>query len=298
MRWLKWIDTMVAVFVVALVVLARSPSGWAVNTTFGNFTPAANATCGNVGCGSGFTGSYHDFVSGPGAGYFAIDLNGTNTTAYGACTMCHTPHHAYQQTLLWNHHLSNNTNFGWAANATTMAGTPYATINATWAGPTAKCMSCHDGSVAVSTINWFNSQNPIAQTPDCSYNSSDNRWDLACPSYIDFPGGVLTDTHPVAMPYPCNGVGSTYNGVTTGSNGAGIVAAEWVPSPAAPIRIYKQIDANTVSWQSGTCASGAAGIECGSCHDIHNSQNLDVWLVRGYISGSSANYICKECHAK
>lgn len=43
MKWIKWIDTMVAVAIVALVVIARGPSAvWAI----GN--------CGNVPCGSGF----------------------------------------------------------------------------------------------------------------------------------------------------------------------------------------------------------------------------------------------------
>jgi len=82
MRWIRWIDTLVAVFVVALVVIARMPaSSLAVTLP----TVNASATCGKVACGSGFNQSNHDFVNGPLANT-TVNLNGTNTTV-GQCTL-------------------------------------------------------------------------------------------------------------------------------------------------------------------------------------------------------------------
>ena len=296
MKWIKWIDTMVAVAIVALVVIARGPSAvWAI----GN--------CGNVPCGSGFNGSYHDFVNGPGASFAGkVNLNGTQTPV-GQCTLCHTPHNALMTSLLWNHHLSNNTEFTWDVNST-MAGTPYATIANNWSGPTTKCLSCHDGSVAASTINWFEDQTPIAGAPGCTTDTGTGvttcshgpvaglNGQMGVYSYTS--GGAAHTgggTHPVAMPYPCNGNPNTYDAVTTGNQ---IVAAEWVSQPALPIRLYQQTGSTVTRTAPGACTGTNNGIECSSCHDLHNKENVDVDLLRGFIAGGGPQYICNECHNK
>src|SRR5208282_4218259 len=159
---------MVAVAIVALVIAARGPwlgaNSWALN--------ASGANCGgNTACGAGFNGSYHDFVGGPGASSHGnVTINGSNV-AVGQCTLCHTPHSALLTQLLWNHHLSNNMAFTWDVN-NTFAGTPYATIANNWNGPTTKCLSCHDGSVSPSTINWFEGATPTPGSPSCTSNGS------------------------------------------------------------------------------------------------------------------------------
>jgi len=286
MKWIRWVDTIVAVFVVALVAIARAPSVGA------NIT-ASGANCGSVACGSGFNGSYHDFVNGPGAAHEGtVNLNGTQTKV-GQCTMCHSPHSAILTSLLWNHHLSNNSNFTWDINAT-MAGTPFANISNTWNGSTTKCLSCHDGSVAVSTINWFEGQTPIPGTPSCTGTT------LASCSHAPVAGfmGNMADTHPVAMPYPCGQTANTYDGVTNGN----IVPGDWVSAPAAPIEIYNNPSGGNVNRQpQGGCTGTTNGIECGSCHDAHNGKGsvYDIDLLRGLVNGSAANgYVCGECHAK
>ena len=308
MRWIRWIDTLVAVFVVALVVTARMP----VNTwAYGSPVINASAKCGKVGCGAGFNGSYHDFVNGPGASShgYVLYSNGANITV-GQCTLCHTPHSALLTSLLWNHHLSNNTQFTWDI-SNTMAGTPFATIQNNWNGSTTKCLSCHDGSVSPSTINWFEGTTPVAGTPSCA---GTNGTSGPCSRTPDFglggamgtipPNGANPQTqgatHPVAMPYPCKGVASTYDGVTTGSS---IVFKEWVSSPALPIRIYTDIGGTTTGTitrgEPGNCTAGYSGIECSSCHDVHNRENVDIDLLRGYVTGTKATgYICEKCHNK
>ena len=94
--------------------------------------------------GGGIAGSAHDFTN-------RADI------AVGACTFCHTPHKAQSTTLLWNHTFSDNT-FSWSDTTRTQSGTVLPTFTKTWNGPTPKCLSCHDGSVAVGDLAWFDGQ--------------------------------------------------------------------------------------------------------------------------------------------
>lgn len=276
MRWIKWLDTMVAVIIVALVVVARGPALMAQ-------TVNANSTCGSVACGSGMTNSPHDFSS-----RFANFTNSTTNVItqvqYGMCTRCHTPHHAITTALLWNHNLSTSS-FSWDIPSTT-AGTNYPTGTwDTYKGPSAKCESCHDGTVSTSNINWFNGGTPDHRATGFGATSGIT---------IGYAGN-MAGIHPVAMPYPCNGAANTYNGSTTGG---AIVSADWHASPLAPIIIYQQDGSGNVTRANATCTGTNNGIECTSCHDVHNKQNIDMYLLRGYFSGNSANYICEECHNK
>lgn len=296
MKCFRWIDTMVAVVIVALAIVARGPWGvvW------------ANGTCGSAACGSGFNASYHDFVGGPGAKSYG-NVTATNGTLLpvGQCTLCHTPHYALLTQLLWNHHLSNNTQFTWDV-TNTFAGTPYATIANSWNGPTTKCLSCHDGSVSPSTINWFEDQTPQPGNPSCAVQANGTttcghgpiagyNGQMGPYSFLNTNGttGSGGGTHPVAMPYPCNGNPNTYDSVTTG---AGIVSTQWVAQPILPVRLYQQNGISVSRVPPGGCTGTNNGIECTSCHDVHNEENLDIDLLRGYVSGNGANYICNECH--
>jgi hypothetical protein len=48
-------------------------------------------------------------------------------------------------------------------------------------------------------------------------------------------------------------------------------------------------------------AAGRSGMECTSCHDVHNgAKAVDVMLLRGKLVGSdqASGYICTQCHKK
>ncbi len=223
--------------------------------------------------GSGIAGTDHDFSGG--------------ATPVGLCTFCHTPHRALSTMLLWNHTLSTNT-FKWDETKTT-AGTNYPSFKGdTYKGPTAKCLSCHDGSVAVGDIAWWKGGKP-AILDNTKHGAGDaNNVGL---------GGAMAGNHPVAMPYPYLGAGNTYNSSTTGS---AIASAEWVGDPATNgIRLFN--DDGTGAITAGAVA-GKTGIECSSCHDPHNSASVkDVYFLRGTLAGSTGGaggYICLLCHKK
>lgn len=219
--------------------------------------------------GGGIAGTPHDFSSKGGG--------------VGLCTFCHTPHKAISTPLLWNHTLSTNS-FSWDV-PTTTAGTPYATFKGdTYKGPTAKCLSCHDGSVAVGDVAWWNEGKPASLD-----NTTHGAGDAANVGL----GGNLAGNHPVAMPYPYNNAANTYNGVTTGAAAA---LSEWQPNPAVNnIRLFTDDGSGNI--KAGVLTA-KTGIECSTCHDPHNKASVDDLFLRGNMKGSDSNYICLKCHVK
>ena len=220
--------------------------------------------------GSGIAGTKHDFSSSDGG--------------VGLCTFCHTPHRAISTLLLWNHTLSANT-FAWDV-PTTTAGTSFPTFRGdTYKGPTARCLSCHDGSVAIGDIAWWRGESP-ASPLDNTKHGEGSRVNIGL-------GGNLAGNHPVAMPFPYQQTASTYNGVTTGS---GFVASEWQSDPRTlNIRLFNDDGIGNIS--AGAVVA-KTGIECSSCHDPHNKASVDELFLRGFLRGSDTNYICLRCHVK
>jgi len=233
------------------------------------------AAPGDGGPGDGLATTAHDFSGRP------TDSNGESWTT-GLCTYCHTPHKALSTLLLWNHTLSTNT-FKWDVPATT-AGTKFPTFKGdTYKGPTAKCLSCHDGSVAVGDIAWFNEGKPGVL--DNTKHGAGDAMNVGL-------GGDMAGNHPVAMPYPYLGAKNTYNGSTTGS---GAELTEWQTTPLTPIRIFNDDGSGNIT--AGAVAA-KTGLECSSCHDPHNKAAVDDLFLRGKLKGSDTAYICLKCHIK
>jgi predicted CXXCH cytochrome family protein len=222
--------------------------------------------------GAGIANTAHDFSGSVGGGEEA-----------GLCTFCHTPHRAAQTLLLWNHRLSTNT-FRWDV-PTTTAGTTFPTFQGdTYRGPTTKCLSCHDGSVAIGDVAWFRGQ--ANRSLDSTTHGEGDRVNVGF-------GGNMAGNHPVAMPYPYQNARNTYNGVQTG---AGAVLNEWQVDPTTlNIRLFNDDGAGNIS--AGPIAA-RTGIECSSCHDPHNKASVEEFFLRGLISGNSTAYICLKCHIK
>ena len=227
--------------------------------------------------GAGLEGTSHDFSG-------KVASTGFTT---GSCTFCHTPHKALATLLLWNHTLSTST-FTWDETKTT-AGTPFATIKGdTYKGPTAKCLSCHDGTVAIGDIAWFGEAKPTVV--DATMHTS-GEFNIAAGA----AAGNMKGNHPVAMPYPFNNAKNTYNLSTTG---AGATLTEWVADPTTSNNIRLFNDTGGVI-TAGT-AAGTTGMECSSCHDPHNKAAKDDLFLRGKMSGKSQadGYLCLQCHIK
>lgn len=237
--------------------------------------------------GDGLLGTAHDFASTSGNGIVSTTADGKGTV--GLCTYCHTPHQAKTTQLLWNHKLSTNT-FNWDV-ATTTAGTTLPTnVLSAYKGPTAKCLSCHDGSVAIGDIAWYKESSANISTA--------NMKDTATSNFVVGASGAMKGNHPVAMPYPYNNAANSYNGSTTGG---GAVLTEWQADPtvltSAKIRLFNDDGTGVIS---AGVVTAKTGIECSTCHDPHNKAATDDWFLRGKAQGSAQTdgYLCLQCHIK
>jgi hypothetical protein len=238
---------------------------------FATMLALAPAVAWGAGGGTGLSGTAHDFSAG--------------TTPVGLCTFCHTPHRAITTQLLWNHTLSTS-NFSWDV-AKTTAGTTFPSFAGdSYTGPSAKCLSCHDGTVAVGDIAWWNEGKPGSPLDNTKHTWPD-------PFNVGATGGVpgsMKGNHPVAMPYPYQNAKNTYNGVTTGD---AATLSEWQATPLAPIRMF-----NDNGGISAGVVAGKTGIECSSCHDPHNKASVDDLFLRGTLAGNTTDYLCLKCHIK
>lgn len=240
------------------------------------------------GPGTGFTGSPHDF-SGKAAG---TNQRSGGAVTTGACTFCHTPHKAQATRLLWNHTLSQNT-FNWSDATATVGGTPLGPISTSWTGPTRFCLSCHDGSVAIGDIAWFNRQAWTGTSAIDNTKHDTGQYNIASPS------GDLKGNHPVAHPYPYQQTANQYNGNTTG---AGTYTPDFNADPTSlGIRLFNDSAGIVIAGP----VAGRTGIECTSCHGVHNEVGLvfDEPLLRGTKGGTGsggggASYICTKCHTR
>jgi len=250
--------------------------------------------------GSGMAGSPHDFS---GDTVTVTSHSGSSYTGtVGMCTYCHTPHHALSTLLLWNQQLSTTT-YSWDVPATT-SGTQFPTFTGnTYLGPTAKCLSCHDGTVAVGDLNLFEDKGiGVGGTVPSATGGLSGSFQIAGDTQfnsIQAPNGSrgnFAGNHPVAMPYPYNQVANTYNLVTTGAynGGAGFNPSEWVAQPTLPLFNDSRGQVITAG-----AVPGSTGIECSTCHDVHNGPLVqDNYLVLGLLTGNTSSYICLKCHIK
>lgn len=245
---------------------------------------------------AGLIGTRHDFATRAMFLDTQFDKNGVaiaagTQNAVGLCSYCHTPHSALSTNLLWNHKPSTNASFGWNE-AKTSGGTPYPTIEPTYKGPSVKCLSCHDGSVAIGDVNMYTEK-------AISRNSYKVGTAVGSDIHIVGAAGAMGGNHPVAMPYP---FGQNVNKYNSKDTGAEVVRTEFVGNPVNQngtfIKLYNDADG------LGSIGSGAvadkSGMECSTCHDPHNKQTADDVFLRGKIKGSAVadGYICIQCHIK
>jgi predicted CXXCH cytochrome family protein len=213
------------------------------------------------------------------------DLSSTSTAAIKStdtdqiCVFCHTPHKAMSTSVLWNHSASANTSFSWGGVTQTSGGTLLPTgISAR----SLRCLACHDGSVALGDVTNFGG---AATVLGVSGTGVDGTGKLTDAYYVVGASGNLGGNHPVGIPYP--GQSGQYNGIsTTVTSGAGtgyVAASAITGSATTTVKLFSDIANPTV-----------VGVECGSCHDVHNSQNLDKFLWKS----NAGSGLCLSCHQK
>ena len=213
----------------------------------------ASAQIGTVG----MAGTPHDLSAG----------NVTNTETDRVCVFCHLPHNADATVnRIWNRNITN-TSYGagsWGSATPTIAGTTLPEGANTVGAGSIRCFSCHDGSATLGVM--LNSPTGADLTTMSA---------TAVGATYTIDPDAMAGNHPVSVPYP----GSVYNGLTSQGDTNKYYDPATEVIPAATVQIY-----------GGT---NTYGIECGSCHEPHDT----TWsyFLREDIGGST---LCVNCHAK
>jgi predicted CXXCH cytochrome family protein len=225
------------------------------------------------------------------------------------CAYCHTPHHAIQDVSiasynpLWSHQVTTGDFKGYQSPTLTAATKAAATDPLV--GPSRLCMSCHDGIVAIDQHYGGALKNVIKNTGDV-FGGID---------VGDAGGSTLTNDHPIGMDFDAvasnDANGGVYKGIypatraftvaiaAAGDNGTGFAVVPdaantsmWVAgqSKAAVNRTIGDL-----LWNDGAASGSKNYMTCASCHDVHNKENPEKYLL---INMESKSQICLTCHNK
>lgn len=219
-------------------------------------------------------------------------VKSTSNTQTQICIFCHTPHRSIQQDLIWNHKASLNATPGFSAN-TTVAGTPLPTTTVT--SISKACLDCHDGSVAIGDVNNVGAgvAGVIAVNAQAGNVDAAGKMITGGAYTVGF-GGNLDNNHPISIPY----AGATYNSITSGAVASATLGEYFTVATTgctSPTGVCTSATTNGPKIALfGTTATNV-GVECGSCHDVHNTVSGNGYFLRAPAAGSA---ICLACHNK
>jgi predicted CXXCH cytochrome family protein len=199
---------------------------------------------------AGITGTKHDLsISGGGT------IKSSDQTEI--CVFCHTPHAALKNDNipLWNHALSAQT-YGVYTSPTIDATdlTEVGGINESTAAVSNLCLSCHDGSLAVNSLN-----NPSNARPDSTF-AGDGKIPVGATN-LGFGADALKNDHPVNFTYDA----TLYAADPTLQN----------PASLAGVKLFSN------------------KVQCASCHDPHTSADpTGSAFLRVSMSASTLCFAC------
>jgi hypothetical protein len=213
----------------------------------------------------------------------------TDTSA-DMCKFCHLVHDAnVSNGTLWAR--PNPTGTAFTTPNATSDGTLLDATNALLGAGSSKCLSCHDGTVAMNTV--INSGGVYASV--AAGNTAGGGTSIVAGANVFLRGptwmATLNGQHPVGIPFPGQtgslAVANEYGTASTTGCASGVpicVAGATTPTAGAQIKLFGAI--------------GSAQIECSSCHEAHQENiggNFPFFLR---VSGTIANGRCGSCHKK
>lgn len=215
--------------------------------------------------GASIVGSKHDLTATGGG-----TIKGANSQI---CVYCHAPHNALLSLPLWNR--SNPLGGGFTLySGVNMQSRQFAT-GFTADSTSLFCMSCHDGTTAMSAVHNVGSlvRGGTSGAPSLALsNSSIGAGNAGF-------GTDLTKTHPINFPVPT--VNNAQNDLWVG---AGTAMGGGATTTASTFPLFKAV---------GRDGGAARSLECGSCHAVHDSLNSP--FLRFTMDGSK---LCLGCHNK
>ena len=188
---------------------------------------------------AGIVGSKHDMNA-----VFGPDTIQNNEV----CLPCHTAHNPAEPTLtrLWNKQMSTQTY--------TMYGTGTKYLSELDEG-SRKCLSCHDGTVAVDSYGTPSGVRTGTKTLGVDNAiDGDGNATLSTAGYVIGKDGSLKHDHPVGVEYPTTSIGTRWVDPATWSG-------------------LQDADGNTIHQVGGgmklTEIGGKKYVSCGTCHTAH-----------------------------
>ncbi len=242
-------------------------------------------------------GSQHDMTTGGNAqGSGASDQ---------VCVYCHTPHGSDSSASapLWNKVFTA----GPFARYSTLNTTTFDSNEAPVGSVSLACLSCHDGTQAMDVV--------INSPGSGGYNPAGGAiGGLLAMTTAPVPmlGTDLTDDHPISMQYAAGGpVDSDTDGLFAGTLGDPDFNAPtkatvngqpiwWVDSAVGVTGTREKSDMLLYTRNDGIGSGGTVEpfVECGSCHDPHNSSTQSATQVAFLRITNTASQVCTACHDK
>lgn len=203
---------------------------------------------------AGIVGSKHDMTNN-------ARLTG-ETLGYGeVCIYCHTPHRAATSGMntipLWNRSLTSGQTYT-VYTSSTFNNTMLSTLNTA----SGACMTCHDGTMAISVL--YNTPNNDGNMGSGTGNLTAGRLLTGGPAAF---GTDLSDDHPVSI--------SITSSISDGDSQ--LYAAATIVTNNV-VRLF---------------GAGPAFVECASCHNVHSFTYTPFLRT-----SNAASALCLACHNK
>lgn len=247
-------------------------------------------------------GSQHDLTVGGNA-------QGSTANTDEVCVFCHTPHGSDTSAPvpLWNKVLGAPGSY---TQYSTLATPSFDSQEAPVGSVSLACLSCHDGTQAMDVV--------INGPGSGNYNPAGSEIDpigIGVMTGLPIPvlGTDLTNDHPISMQYGGGGVNVTTHpadGTFAGTLGDPDFNAPervtlngqpiwWVDGPLGAAGEREKTDMLLYTRDEATVAGGQQPfVECGSCHDPHNSSTQGTGSVAFLRVANSASQVCTACHVK
>ncbi len=247
-------------------------------------------------------GSQHDLTTG------GTGQGGTGNTDQ-VCVFCHTPHGSDTSAPvpLWNKVLGAPGSY---TQYSTLATPSFDSAEAPVGSVSLACLSCHDGTQAMDVV--------INGPGSGNYNPAGSEIDpigigVMTGAPVPVLGTDLTNDHPISMQYGGGGVNTTTHpadGTFAGTlndpdfnmpervtlNGQPIW---WVDGPLGAAGDREKTDMLLYTRDEATVPGGQQPfVECGSCHDPHNSSTQGAGSVAFLRVANTASQVCTACHTK
>ena len=248
-------------------------------------------------------GSQHDLTNG------GTGQGGTANTDQ-VCVFCHTPHgsNLNAPVPLWNKVLGDP---GTYTQYSTLATPSFDAAEAPVGSVSLACLSCHDGTQAMDVV--------INGPGSGNYNPAGSEIDggaigVMVGAPVPMLGTDLTNDHPISMQYGGGGVDVTTH-PADGTFGGTLNDPDFTPPERVTINgqpiwwvdaqntgapgVREKTDMLLYTRDEATVAGGQQPfVECGSCHDPHNSSTQGVGQVAFLRVSNAGSQVCVSCHTK